>query len=234
MKAKFLIHCLTATALATGGLLAEEPNIRVCVQLIELSHPELTKLLGEPGNTGTKLHPAAMALTRDGRAKLIDTSVITTISKIKATVESIAGRTYPTDPEPSSGVGWGGPSHFPIPKIPNALGRLGGSAAWDTRNTGMSFEAEPHYDEPTQTITVRLVPEWVGMTTPTTWVEYVDEWGDASDRRPTFTTLRCNTSFTLAAGRFALAAVLTPQPEPPPPAGTRKVLVFVRADLPRQ
>jgi hypothetical protein len=127
MKAKFLIHCLTATALATGGLLAEEPNIRVCVQLIELSHPELTKLLGEPGNTGTKLHPAAMALTRDGRAKLIDTSVITTISKIKATVESIAGRTYPTDPEPSSGVGWGRAeplSHSKDPECARAVGRL--------------------------------------------------------------------------------------------------------------
>jgi hypothetical protein len=242
MNPTFLIRFLAATALATGGLLAAEPNIRVCVQLIELSHPELTKLLGEPGN---KLHSAAMALTRDGRAKLIDSSVITTISQQKATAESIGERIYPIEnysPAFPSSVGETQP---PLKVVPFQVGRPPISTTWDIRNTGMTFEAEPTYgevsldakpsdDEAAKMISLRMVPEWVGMTTPTTWVEYVDEWGDASDRRPTFTTLRCNTSFTLAPGRFALAAVLTPQPEPPPPAGTRKVLVFVRADLPRQ
>ena len=233
MNANFLTRFLTVAAtLATGGLNAAEPNIRVCVQLIELSHPELTKLLGE---AGTKLHPAAMALTRDGRAKLIDSSVITTISQQKATAESIGERIYPTEREPG---GLGDPPPQPPTTVWSfQVGRpFYGSAwtTWDTRNTGMIFEAEPSYDEDSKMITVRMVPEWVGMTTPTTWVEYVDEWGDASDRRPTFTTLRCNTALALAPGRFVLAAVLTPQPEPPPPAVARKVLVFVRADLPRQ
>lgn len=225
---------IAVAALATGGLRAEPPNIRVSVQLIELPHPELTKLLG---NTGTKLHPAAKALIRDGKAKLIDSSVITTISRQKGTAESIGERIYPTDPDPDEHrfAPPQPPSDFKVP--PFQVGRpFYGSAwtAWDTRHTGMTFEADPSYDEDAKTITVRLVPEWVGMTTPTTWVEYVDEWGDASDRRPTFTALRCNTNLTLAPGRFVLAAVLTPQPEPPPPAVARKVLVFVRADLPRQ
>jgi hypothetical protein len=225
------LHFLVAAALATSGLHAAEPNIRVCVRLIELSHPELTKLLGE---SVTKLHPAAMALTRDGRAKLIDSSVLTTLSQRKATAESIGERIYPVEYEPHvfpSSVGETQPP-FKIP--PFQVGRPVVSAAWEIRNTGMTLEAEPSYDEDSKMITVRMAPEWVGMTTPTTWVEYVDEWGDASDRRPTFTTLRCNTALTLAPGRFALAAVLTPQPEPPPPAVARKVLVFVRADLPRQ
>jgi hypothetical protein len=224
------LHFLAAAALATGGLRAAEPNIRVCVQLIELSHPELTKLLGEPG---TKLHPAAMALAHDGRAKLIDSSVLTTLAERKATAESIGERIYPSERD------YGGLGDLPPPATVWSfqVGRpfYGSSwTTWDTRNTGMTLEAEPSYDEDSRMISVRMAPEWVGMTTPTTWVEYVDEWGDASDRRPTFTTLRCNTALTLAPGRFALAAVLTPQPEPPPPAVVRKVLVFVRADLPRQ
>ncbi len=66
------------------------------------------------------------------------------------------------------------------------------------------------------------------------WVKHVDEWGDASVRMPSFTALICNTALALAPGRFALAAVLTPQPEPPPPALAPKALVFVRADIPRQ
>lgn len=231
MNPTFLIRFLIAvTALATGGIRAAEPNIRVSVQFIELSHPELTKLLSEPA---TKLHPAVKALIRDGRAKLIDSSVITTVSQQRTMAESIGERIYPTEYE-YGGLG-DQPPPFKVP--PFQVGRpffSGTWTIWDTRNTGMTFEAEPSYNEDAKTITVRLAPEWVGMTTPTTWVEYVDEWGDASDRRPTFTALRCNTSLTLAPGRFLLAAVLTPQPEPPPPAVARKVLVFVRADLPRQ
>jgi hypothetical protein len=122
-----------------------------------------------------------------------------------------------------------------LPAFPAShIGRPAVPVAWDIRNTGMTFEVESGYDELPGKIAVRLAPEWVGMTTPTTWVEYVDEWGDASDRHPTFTSLRCNTHLTLVPGRFALVVVLTPQPEPPPPAVARKVLVFARADLLRQ
>ena len=234
MKPTFLTRVLIAvTALAISGLRAEEPNIRVCIQLIELPHLELTKLLG---NTGAKTHPAAIALIREGKAKLIDSSVMTSIPNQKATVASIGERIYPTEFDPDL-------PRFQPPRTPPNwlpafpvfhLGRPAVPAAWDIRNTGMTFESESSYDEPLGKIAVRLAPEWVGMTTPTTWVEYVDEWGDASDRHPTFTSLGCTTHLTLVPGRFALVVVLTPQPEPPPPAVARKVLVFARADLPQQ
>lgn len=144
---------IAVAALATGGIHAAEPNIRVSVQLIELSHPKLTKLLG---NTGTKLHPATMALIRDGKAKLIDSSVLTTLPLQKATVESISERIYPVEQEPA---------HPPSPVGPliqkmsylHPISRPPVPADWDIRATGMSFEMEPSYDEPTKTITVRSV-----------------------------------------------------------------------------
>jgi hypothetical protein len=60
-------------------------------------------------------------------------------------------------------------------------------------------------------------------------MEHTDEWGDASLRMPVFETWRVNSSVTLMAGQSEMVSVITPKSVTP--AVSRKLLVFVRADV---
>jgi hypothetical protein len=242
---------ITLAASATGRLPAAEPdaepapdpNIRVSVQLVEVPSTSLAVLMDGAGGSGPKLHAATLALVRAGKARLVDSAVLSGLPNHsqRSNAKAVTGRIYPTEYEPDrfrpppAGAPdpRNGPGAFPV--APFQVGRPTWFPAWDTRNVGMAFEIETLYDEDDHPpVQVRLLPEWVGESAPLVWVKHLDEWGDASVRQPSFTALICNTTLALAPGRFALAAVLTPQPEPPPPALAPKALVFVRADIPRQ
>jgi len=235
---RLLIPILALLAPLFATVRGAEPNIRVAVQFIELTPADLTKVLDASAGSGTKLHAAARGLVRSGKAKLLDTAVISAPTAERSTVESVMERIYPTEEEPNdfpNAVGGTPETAFPpVNKSGIIVARPVISKDWDTRNVGMTFEAEASYDEDSSTVKVRVLPEWVAETADVVWMAHKDEWGDASLRLPTFTTLRYDGSLVLKPGRFALAGVVTPQPEPPPPALARKVLVFVRADLPRQ
>lgn len=237
---RLLIPAFALLAAPFATLRAQGENIRIAVQFIELSPAALSQALDDSAGSGAKLHAAARTLVRAGRAKLLDTVVVNAQSAAgKGTVQSVMERIYPTEYEPPNlpnQVGGGGiePGFPPVDKSAVIIARPTIPKAWDTRNVGMTFEAESNYNEDRNTITVALLPEWVGETADQVWMAHKDEWGDASLRMPTFVTVRCDTSLVLKPGRFALAGVVTPQPEPPPPALSRKVLIFVRADLPRQ
>jgi hypothetical protein len=233
MNHRLFSFLAAALVMAASPARADSPNIRVCVRLIEVPHPALTELLAARDASGPALHAAASALIRSGKAKLIDCSIICVISGNKATAESVQERIYPTEYEPST---FGGtPDGFvPWQWTAKAVNRPFLPEAWHTRNVGMSFEIEPRFEEDQSTIHLRMLPEWVALNELVTWVEHVDEWGDASDRRPTFTSLRSDNSLPLVPGRFELAGVLTPQATAPAPRLDRKALLFVRADIPKQ
>ena len=62
-------------------------------------------------------------------------------------------------------------------------------------------------------------------------MEHRDQWGDGSMRMPIFKTLRLNTSIAVEPGKFELVSALAPKTDAPVPAISRKILVFVRADV---
>lgn len=221
-----------ALVMTTSPARADSPNIRVCARLIEIPHPALTELLAAKDASGPALHAAASALIRSGKAKLIDCSIISVISGNKATAESVQERIYPTEwelPDRSGPCSGYQPLRFSL----LTLGRAP-IGAWDTRNLGMTFEIEPSFNEDRGAINLKMLTEWVALERLVTWVECVDEWGDGSTRCPIFTTLRSDSSLPMVPGRFELAAVLTPQATAPAPRLDRKVLLFVRADIPKQ
>jgi hypothetical protein len=53
--------------------------------------------------------------------------------------------------------------------------------AFETRNTGVTFEVEPTLDSD-GTIDLRPSPEIVTRLRLETWMEHVDQWGDGSMR----------------------------------------------------
>jgi len=218
-----LLVCLLLAAQA----FAAPKNIRVTVRLIEVEPADLTRLMDRHPGSSAELFSATLDLVSNGKAKSIDTVSLTVSASQKGTAESILERIYPTEYDPPS---FGLPPQ-PEPALPLDITPLVVPAAWNTRTMGSSFEFEPSFDRGAGRIGIRFVPEWVDESEPTIWGERAFRWGKFVNRMPTFTTLRTNCTISVVPGKPALAAVLTPQPEPKPPALPRKLLLFVRADV---
>ncbi|MBN8459607.1 MAG: hypothetical protein J0M04_17395 [Verrucomicrobia bacterium] len=217
-----LLVCLLLAAHA----FAAPKNIRVTVRLIEVEPADLTRLMDRHPGSSADLFAATLDLISQGKAKSIDTVSQTVSNAQKATAESILERIYPTEYEPPE---LGSPPQ-PVPAVSSQITPLNVPAAWDTRNMGSSFEIEPSFDRDAGLINIRFVPEWVDETEPTVWRERSFRWGKFVERMPTFTTLRTICTVSLVPGKPMLVGVLTPQPEPKPPALPRKLLLFIRAD----
>lgn len=210
------------------GVAAAE-QVRVSLQFIEVSHPMLTELLDETG--GHALHAKAVSLTKKGQAKILDSCVVTGRSGQKVTLESIREEIYPTEyKSPTLPCSIGSTPGLVLQKDPsNPLYRFIG--AFETRNTGVSIEVDACIEEDGKTIGLLLSPEWVTPVRLETWDEHRDQWGDASFRMPVYETLRVNTGISVIPGKFELVSVITPKPVTPVPGASRKVMVFVRAEI---
>lgn len=207
----------------------EQPKqIRVSLQFIEVPHATLTELLNDLEKSGQALHDKAFALLKEGKAKLMDTCMMVCRSGQKASLESIREEIYPTEYSPP-GLGCGGSTRH-LPSDPPMNPSFRAPTAFDTRNTGVTFEVEATLSSP-ETIDLRLSPALVTRLRLETWMEHMDQWGDGSMRAPIFETLRFTTSISVESGRFELVSVLTPKANAPVPAVSRKILVFVRADI---
>jgi len=203
---------------------AELPkNIRVAIQYVEVPHPLFTELMPAPPTRRRILHEQVMARVAKGEAKIIESCIGVAPHAGKGKAEAIREVIYPTEYDP--------PSLPCSPSPSDPLPWRSPPSAWDTRNTGVTFEVEPNISENGTVVNLRILPEIVMPVRMETWKEYRDHWGDASFRTPVFRTLRLNNSLTLVAGRFDLAGVLTPKPVEPAPAVRQKVLIFVRADV---
>ena len=64
----------------------------------------------------------------------------------------------------------------------------------------------------------------------TSWLEVVDEWGDASVRTPNYLSQRMVGAMTVLSGKFELFNIFTPR-SPAVPAVTTRQMVFVRCDV---
>lgn len=210
---------------------ARMKQIRVQVEFIDVSHEQFTELMfgpKPPANDGD-LRQQVARLIKDGQAKLMETCMLVCRSGEKATLESIREEIYPTEYQPP-GRPCGNPSNGRLASDPPMNPAFRAPTAFETRNTGVTFEVEPLL-ESDGTIDLRLSPEIVNRLRLETWMEHVDQWGDGSIRMPIYESWRFNTSVSVAPGKFELITALTPKTNAPAPAVTRKILVFVRADV---
>jgi hypothetical protein len=207
-------------------------NVRVSMQLIEVPLPTLTELMSNPEQAGHQLHAKAFALTKSGKAKLVETCSVMCRSGQRAILESVLELIYPTEvrpptlPTPTRATGQASPpssnDYMPRPPTPTAF---------ETRNTGVTLEVEPALSADGKIIDLRFAPEIVTPRGLATWCDFRDQWGDASVRMPLFEAWKTSTGITVIDGRFDLVSVITPQPADPVPGQLRRILVFVRADV---
>ena len=231
------LHLLALTLAVSGVCAAHQDapkQIRVSVQWIEVPHPVLTELSGGEKKSGAVMHDAVLAHVKEGKAKIVETSIVVCRSGQRAKVESIREEIYPVEYEP--------PSLTPyIPPSPEQLASKQRNSVFPanrdlintfaTRNIGVTMEVEPTIGNNDSIIELRFVPEIVSLGPYVTWMEHKDQWGDASFRMPVFESWRANASLTVANGKFELATVISPKSTQPTPAVMKKILLFVRADV---
>ena len=219
-------------ALATAAVAGQ---VRVMVQVIEVPHAALTKWTGTGKLTGRELHDRAMKLAATGEAEIVDTHVVIARSGEKAEIESYAEMISPSIYE-FVGCAFALPMLPPEPvkeKKPEHRSRRAFDMTFDsfeTRNIGNTLEIEPMVGDEGGAIELRLALKLAGRDALTTWIEFVDQWGDASIRTPEYRKQSMVGSLILLPGTFELFNVFTPKPAAVPAATTRQ-LVFVRCDV---
>ena len=227
MKLVLIALTLISCGIATGDQAPQQ--IRVSLQFIEVPHATLTDMLAGPAKTGQALHDKAVALSQEDGAKLLETCMVICRSGQKATLETIREEIYPTEYAPPE-LPCGNPSNIRLASDPPMNPAFRTPTAFDTRNTGVTFEVEASSNS-NGLIDLRLSPEIVTRLRLETWMEHTDQWGDASMRMPIFETLRLHTFINVRSGKFELVSALTPKANAPVPAVSRKILVFARADI---
>jgi hypothetical protein len=95
---------------------------------------------------------------------------------------------------------------------------------------GTTVEIEPTVSPDHKLVDLRLEYEMVDRASLMTWMEYRDELGDGSIRKPIFDTRRLSSALTVVPGTFELFNVFTPKPPAVPAVATRQLL-FVRAEV---
>lgn len=154
-------------------------------------------------------------LNRAGKARLQTLSALTTKSGQRAIVEGIDEVRYPTE--------------FNPPELKNAIAA---PTAWETRNTGDSFELEPVIGPDGRTCDLNLVPQIV------TLMGFKDVAGMADDSlisQPIFHTQKVTTSLMTQEGEITYFGTMTP-PTPQGMANGEAAseiwLAFMRVHLP--
>lgn len=139
-------------------------HVRIQVEYIEMSLPQMTALLAEPdaNKSDTKLRARIDQLIQEKKATILETQMCIARSGEKATSESVREYTYPTEYEPSellTTVQIEKGAEDKVPKKDFATGPT--PTAFETRNLGSTLELEPTIDENNQVIDIRLSPALV-------------------------------------------------------------------------
>jgi hypothetical protein len=232
MKRILILLCLSACC---GQVLSHQnppPHFRISVQYFSLPLRTLNDLMADEQNSDAILHTKVTALSKEGKAKLLDSNMIVCRSGQKATIESIREEIYPTEYDPPD-LPYSTPTNGPevLPIFPVHFRPIQSTpSAFETRNTGMTLTVEATVESPSL-VRVCLFPEWVALNGLSTWMEHSDHWGNADFRMPIFETWRANTSMNLKPGTFALVSSITPKRALLVPFLETRILLFVRADL---
>lgn len=242
MKYIFACLCLLGSAVYAQeefdptGELAENylPKvIQVQVEYIEVPQTTVLELMyGEKKSANdSELRAKLQELLKSGQATMMESQMVVSRSGEKATTESIREYIYPTEYEPAE-----------VPNKVDTNGKETGEGvrnlatpptptAFETRNLGATLEVEPTLSEDGMIIDLRFAPELVWHIKNEIWAEWKDERGGADVKMPVMYTMRVNTGLTLTTGRYHLACTLSPKDKDGFPDPTRKVMMFVKADV---
>ncbi|MDF1710787.1 MAG: hypothetical protein P1U90_01015 [Akkermansiaceae bacterium] len=204
--------------------------IRVQAEFIEMPHETYTGLMSKPRTSGndSDLRAECAKLVKAGDAGILETMCVTALPGQSATTESISEFIYPTEYEPGelpneiNGEAVNGDHPIGSPPTPSAF---------DTKNTGSTFEVEAQIDANESIVELRFTPTLVYLTDIVNWGAEKAVGAAGPVEMPTFYVLSVKTGTTLIAGQPSMVAALSPKDEKGNTDPSRKVMVFIRADI---
>ncbi|MFT6864060.1 MAG: hypothetical protein ACJAVK_002622 [Akkermansiaceae bacterium] len=207
--------------------------IRVYAEFIEMSHPTYTGLMTAPrtSTNDSDLRAQCAKLIEAGEARMIESVSVTALPGQSATAESIAEYIYPTESEPPvlpNKIGTGQAPTLPFPKV---LGSPPTPSAFDTKNTGTTLEVEAQIDANNPIVELRLTPTIVYLADTRVVGTWKNEESTVETSLPLFYVLSTKTGATLVAGEPQMIGVHSPHNENGLMDPSRKIMLFVRADI---
>ena len=206
--------------------------VRVQVEYIEVPHETMTELLSEPrtSTNDTPLRAKLQELVKEGKAKMTETQMVNARSGQSASTESVHEYIYPIEYEAPQLVMNNVPENDK-PQVLPPVGKPPFPAAWETRNIGSTLEIRPTISENDKVIDLLLNPTLVYHTGNNVWHEEIKGEDTYRVQMPNFYKVEVNNSMTLIAGQPFLMAAVSPKDEKGEADLTKKVLIFVRADV---
>lgn len=202
-------------------------SIRVYVEYYEVSTLEYAEIMTEEkiGTNDTKLRNSMLQKAKAGTAKFVDSQTIVALPGEKATTESITEYIYPTEYEP------------PYLKVEDEkeksakINTLSSPTptAFDKRNLGSTLNVEPGLGDDGKTVDLNFSPEMAYLIGETIWGTSADS--KVTMKMPTIYTYRVETAVTVTKGQFHMVSALTPKDDNNKADPTKKLLVFVKADI---
>jgi len=222
-------------------------QIRIQVEWIEVSHAQYTDLLS--GDQRSSNHGPLRAelgrLIKTREAKMVESMQVVTRSGQRAKSESVQELIYPAEysletpaesVEPTNTPAEEGteaePGEDEQEKAPASPSGMIFPTAFETRNVGATLEVDPVLDEDGRTIDLSLAPEIIYHVGDAHWGTARSVAGSEVEiKLPTFFSMKATTAATLIDGEYTLLATSTPPGEDGKVDPSRKVLVFVRAQI---
>ncbi len=201
--------------------------VRIQVEYVET----MTELLAEPRKAAndTPLRAKLQELVKEGKAKIIETQMVTARSGQRASTESVHEFIFPIEYDsPEITV------HVPEndkPQPPTPAAGPPTPVAWETRNLGSTLEIEPNIGADNKVIDLRLHPTLLYHTGDKVWHEETKEKDTYRIQMPDFYKISFDTAVILITGQPFLMAAVSPKDEKGVADFTKKVLIFVRADV---
>jgi len=232
----FLTLAFSCFAADGADEVKESPSIvRLSIEWIEMSSSDATALLRTPRTTtnDADLRDKVDEMIDAEKAHIYESKVVTTHLGAPSRVESIREEIYPTSYDPPEL-----PSEVNIyadgTTTPSAgsLRTTGPSAtAFETRNTGVTVEIDPVYNANEKTFRLNMSAEIVNLVDQNKFASYEDDRMTSDIAAPIFYTNRMKTTLIVKPGEYLLATTMTPFGEDGQPDRTKRLVVFVRAEL---
>ena len=208
---------------------SEPLMIRVHTEFIEMPHATFTELMAAPRTTAndTDLRERCAELIEKNEARIIESLTVNALPGQSATTANITEFVYPTEYEWSSH-----PLQVKAVDISSKL-RIGFPStppAFETKNVGSTLEVEANFDN-SKFVEVRLTPTIVYHTGEDVWGAWTNGDVTIESSKPRFYMLKTVTGATMITGQPHMLSAHSPQDKTGSYDPSRKIMLFVRADV---
>lgn len=229
-----VISSQTSRELADPFAPPPEPDqprmIRVHAEFIEMPHTTYTALMARPrsGSNDSDLRQQCTDLIAAGEARIVESLMTNAMPGISATSESIGEYVYPTEYE-TPGLG------DRVEDLTKHFIRPAGSPpswpAYETKNTGSTFEVEAQIGKSARIVDLRFSPRLVSLSDKIVWSTWRNQETSIDTSTPFFYVLLTQTGISVAAGEPCMVAALSPRDAEGFIDPSRKIMLFVRAEI---